>query len=271
MHWGTSGLLPDIPRMGPVSGAWQTLRSWSWGRGRIRGPSPEWGPQGEPYTTCPVWPEDVVLGKSPGPRHGSGVGTWRAAQDRLKDWPARWEPRNLHLAPRTLLVVQSGTGTHCKACPADCLEHWKAAPFAGWVLGCLACPHPSRLRLCSSQERKKGTQAHSRASGMLPDGSSHPRWVRGLGEAGPSTCLSRANLGTRGVHTPQQSPTLLLCWQKNQLFFTRHKACASNAMFTPKPFGSGRKKTCLFKKKQTTNTKPPLGNATDSRGPEQTL
>lgn len=166
VHRGASGLLPDTPRMGPVSGPWQTFRSWSWGRGRTRGPSLEWGPQGEPHTTCPVWPEDVVLGKPPGPRHSNGAHMWRAAQDRLKDWPARWEPRNLHLAPRPLLVVQSGTGTHCKACPADCLEHWKAAPFARWVLGCLACPHPSRLRLCSSQECKKGTQAHSRASGI---------------------------------------------------------------------------------------------------------
>lgn len=111
--------------------------------------------------------------------------------------------------------------------PADCPEHWKAAPLARWVLGCLACPHPSRLRLCSSQERKKGTQAHSRGHGMLPDGSSHPRWVRGLGEAGPSTCLSRANLGTRAVHTPQHtiSYSAALLAEKSIVLYKAQSLC----------------------------------------------
>lgn len=256
--------------MGPVSGAWQTFRSRSWGRGRTRGPSLEWGPQGEPHTTCPVWPEDVILGKSPGPRHGSGVGTWRAAQDRLKDWPARWEPRNQHLALRTLLVVQSGTGHPLLLQTAR--STGKQPPLLGGFLG--AWPAHT-LQGCVSAPRRSAKTALRPIAGHVGRSQMAPHTQDGSGVWGRLAPLpaSQELTWAQGVstHHNTQSPTLLLCWQKNQLFFTRHKACASNAMFTPKPFGSGRKKTCLFKKKKTTNTKPPLGNATDSRGPEQTL
>lgn len=58
------------------------------------------------------------------------------------------------------------------------------------------------------------------------------------------------------THHNTQPPTLLLCWHKNQLFFTRHGACASNAMFTPNLFGSGRKQACLFKNKKQIKNLP---------------
>lgn len=76
-------------------------------------------------------------------------------------------------------------------------------------------------------------------SSAASDGS-----MPGGGES-PSTCFSRANLGARGRLHSMTHSLLTDCscsaWRKNQLFFTRHEARASDAVYA---------KTFWFRKKE---------------------
>lgn len=65
-------------------------------------------------------------------------------------------------------------------------------------------------------------------------------------------------MAMRGCCTPQHtvSYTAALPAEKSIVFFTKHEACASNVMFTLNPFGSGKKKTCLFKNKPNKKISP---------------
>lgn len=234
------------------------LRSWSWG-GLAPGPVPGVGPAGRATHHMPGVarrcgtlkvgrPEAWQWGGYMESRAGRAEGLAREVGAR-KPTPGSWDPAGCaeqHRAPTSHSLRVPGALTRSPLC-------W----VGSWGLACLhlqgwasALPRSTKkaLRLTAGQV------GCSRLAPTTQDGSG----VWGQGEAGPAICLSRANLGMKGLstHHNTQPPTLLLRWHKNQLFFTRHGACASNAMFTPNPFGSGRKQACLFKNKKQTKNLP---------------
>lgn len=146
------------------------------GVGQHQGPITGAGPTGRALHHMPGVARGHGTLKAARPEAWQWGGHMEGRVGRAEGLAKEGEPGNLHLAPRTLLVVQSSARHLPSTLPGFSLHslpcRLPGAPFAGWVLGHLACPPHLRLGLCSSQVYKKGTQAHSRASGMFLDGAS---------------------------------------------------------------------------------------------------
>lgn len=147
MHQGVGKLLSDMPRMG------LHLR----GMTDPQALALEQGPKG-------------VLHQRPGVARGHG--TPNAARPEGQGGGSQetctWHPPPTlsdRLAQPALKLLEA------LECGSLCwLGSWACAPL----------PPPTKAGPRLSRVQKKGAQAHRRAGGMLPNGSSHPSWVTGL-------------------------------------------------------------------------------------------
>lgn len=137
------------------------------------------------------------------------------------------------------------------------------APPSGWAVAC-GCMGLVALEGSAGVGGAGAPRSSAASDGSMPGG----------GES-PSTCFSRANLGARGRLHSMTHSLLTDCsssaWWKNQLFFTRHEARASDAVYAKTFWFRKKEKLPLQKNTKKQNKKNPPSNRKVSQGPGQTL